>query len=183
MAVQVWVLLLFALLLGVILGVGVVTRKTRREVVAIRQQRDKLTADMLDFQHGLRDQLLDQMALCTENVRTLYTTRQEDATRYTKAMNASLQLVSEVLVAVANAETSIKRVGPVSPAVAAELSAIRQLCNEMRKIMSGVTFDELARVVASLSAAERHEISVYQAIAAREQDRVDQLDVLRKSND
>lgn len=178
MAIQVWILLLFALLLGAVLGAGVVVRNSRIEINKIRLQRDNLTADMLDYQHGLRDQLLEQMSMCTESVRTLYTIRQEDATRYTKAMNASLQLVSEVLVAVSNCEATLKQHQAALPGVSAELKAIRLLCDEMRSIMNRVTFDELSRIVATLTEAERKVIDSYQQIADREKARADQLDTL-----
>lgn len=163
-----WMVLIF--LSGALVGTTLIVRKSHKELKIIRAQRDKLTADTLAFQQELRNSQLAQMTLCTENVRALYQARQEDATRYTKALNACLQLVSEVLVSTANIEAFCKHTGGVPAVVASEIAATRTLCTEMRNILSSVSFEELGRIVAALSESENLEVELYNQISNRQQE-------------
>jgi predicted KAP-like P-loop ATPase len=158
--------LALAFVLGTVVGISA----KRKHVAKIRETQDQLTLELNRMRSESRDLVIEQISACTDRIRDLYAARQEDVGRYTNALNASCQLVNEMLSSLSQIEAYLGRNGFMLPSVQLDFEAMRQVGKEMRGILSSVSFEDLTRCLAALKKAEALELSVYHEITKRAED-------------
>lgn len=141
----------FLILVGVALGAfGMFLwqfKKAKQDHLAYEHAK----MELLDLQKELRDVAVEQISLCSDHVREIYATRQEDVIRYVNGTNASLQLVNELM----GQFNSMLQVLPEIPATATtHMRKIQGIADEIRTLLNDIKFENLSEVIAAMELAE-----------------------------
>jgi hypothetical protein len=151
MNLQVWLVVAFLFLAGGMCGwlcsLGAFRNRTKQMV----ESNDAYRNQFLDLQRQLRDLTLEQISICTDNVKNIHMCRQEDVTLYVNRANAALQLVNELQSQVNAAIYGITNGAELSPAVKIKVEEIRATAEEMRGILNEIKFVDLDTVLESMN--------------------------------
>lgn len=142
----------FLILVGVALGAFGMFLWQFKRAKQDRLVYENAKMELLDLQKELRDVAVEQISLCSDHVRAIYATRQEDVTRYVNGTNASLQLVNELI----GHFNSIIQVIPEIPATAKSyIESLHRVAAEIRSLLNDIKFENLEEVIAAMELSEQ----------------------------
>lgn len=141
----------FLLLAGALLGGFCVFLWQYKRALKDRLAYEQARKDLLDLKKELRDVAVKQISLCSEHVRMIYASRQEDVTRYVNGTNASLQLVNELL---GNFNTMLQVLPEIPATAKTHIEKVRKIADEIRTLLNDIRYENLAEVLEALEQSE-----------------------------
>lgn len=150
MNLQVWLIVLFLFLAGALCGGLITLIVFRNRTRTMAEENDQVRKQFLEVQRSLRDLTLEQISICTDNVKEIHRCRQADVTLYVNRSNAALQLVNELLSQVNATVYAFTNGAELSPAARTRVEEIRGTAEEMRSILNEIKFADLNTVLESM---------------------------------
>lgn len=151
-----YLIMFFLLLAGALLGgFGVFAyqfKKAKKDRMAYESAR----MELLDLQKDLRDMSVEQIRACSDHVREVYAMRQEDVTRYVKGTHAAYQLLNDLM---GHFNSTLQVVPEVPQTAKAYIEKVRATADEIRILLNGISFENLAEVIAGMEASEAKALS------------------------
>lgn len=146
----------FLILAGALLGGFAVFLYQYKKAKQDRMAYENAKMELLELQKELRDMAVDQIRACSEHVREIYAMRQEDVTRYVNGTNASLQLVNDLM---GHFNSTLQVLPEIPQTAKAYIERMRIAADEIRTLLNGISFENLAEVIAQMEASEAKALS------------------------
>lgn len=153
-----------ALGVGGLIFIAYLVRAARRANEIAKQAQ----SSMLAMHSQVKQAMAESFSYCNETVCELFDARVTDVDTYSKALNATIQLLNEIdaTQSMVDRELEAKFEGAVPPAILAKTSLIHTHCQEARTILGSVSFSELKQLMAGLNhIRDKHTDAVDRMIA------------------